>query len=168
MANLYELTGEYLELLQMAEGGEFDAETIMDTLDGITGEIEAKADGYGKVIKSLENDISGVDGYISGLKAEIERLSNKKKSLNNNIALLKSNLLKSMQATETKNIKTPLFTFYMSKQTALDIYDDSIVPSQFKIEQAPKTDTRAVKEYLKENGNTAWASLKNYESLRMR
>ena len=165
--NLYELTGEYLELLQMAEDGEFDQETIADTLEGLGGEIEAKADGYGKIIKSLEGEIAGVDGYIDGLKAEIERLNDKKKSLDRNIVTLKESLKKAMIATDKRNIKTSLFTFYVSKRSSVEILED-IVPSQFKVAQEPKIDKKAINEYIKEHGNMAWATIKETESLGMR
>ena len=65
---LYELTGQYLELLDMAEDA--DPEVFADTLEGIDGEIEDKADNYAKVIRTLEGDVQSV-------KSEIDRLTEK-------------------------------------------------------------------------------------------
>ena len=42
-----------MTLLDMAE--EIDEEVFKDTLEGIEGELEIKADGYAKVIAELEN-----------------------------------------------------------------------------------------------------------------
>ena len=44
MANIYELTNDFLELLNMLEDEEVDEEVIMDTLESIEYEIEDKAD----------------------------------------------------------------------------------------------------------------------------
>ena len=59
MAALYELTGEFLQLMDMLEDEECDEQCIMDTLESIEYEIEDKADGYAKIIKSLESNVVG-------------------------------------------------------------------------------------------------------------
>ena len=51
MANIYELTGQFLQLLDMLEDEEVDEQVIMDTLESVEYEIEDKADGYAKIIK---------------------------------------------------------------------------------------------------------------------
>ncbi len=45
--NLYELTGQFLQLQQMLEDPETEADVIKDTMEAVEGEIEVKADGYG-------------------------------------------------------------------------------------------------------------------------
>ena len=61
---LYEITGEILELLTMAEDLELDQETIQDTMEGLDFEFEEKAEAYAKVIKTMEMDIAGLDAEI--------------------------------------------------------------------------------------------------------
>lgn len=78
MSKLYELTGAFLEVLSMLEDEECDEQCIMDTLESIEYEIEDKADGYAKMIKSLESD-------IAGMSKEIERLDSRKTTYNNRI-----------------------------------------------------------------------------------
>ena len=51
MSALYELTGFFLELMDMLEDEECDEQCIMDTLESVEYEIEDKADGYAKIIK---------------------------------------------------------------------------------------------------------------------
>ena len=46
MSTLYELTTQLQALLEMAEDPEIDAQVIADTMEGIEGELEVKADGY--------------------------------------------------------------------------------------------------------------------------
>ena len=64
MATLYEITGDFLKLLDMAE--ELDEEVFRDTLEGIEGELEIKADGYAKVIAELENREEGLSDSQTG------------------------------------------------------------------------------------------------------
>ena len=73
MSTLYELTGDFLELLDMLEDTDIDEQVIVDTLS-IEYEIEVKADGYAKLIKSLEGTVDATD-------KEIDRLRTRKKTL---------------------------------------------------------------------------------------
>ena len=59
---LYELTSDYLTLLEMAEDPDIDIQAFDDTLEGLEGEIEAKADGYAKVITTLNGDAALLKG----------------------------------------------------------------------------------------------------------
>ena len=43
MASLYELTDDYLALLEMAEDPDMDEQALKDTMEGIEGVIEIKA-----------------------------------------------------------------------------------------------------------------------------
>ena len=73
MSSIYELTGEYLELMNMLEDEEIDEQTIIDTLEALDGEIENKADNYAKIIKSLESDIDGISKENDRLTARKKR-----------------------------------------------------------------------------------------------
>lgn len=56
MLKLYEITGEYLTLCQMAEDTDVDATVFADTLASIQGELEVKAD------RIFENQIRSENG----------------------------------------------------------------------------------------------------------
>lgn len=159
---LYELTDEFVQLLEMAEDMELDRQAIRDTMDMVGMEIEDKADGYAKIIKQLEAD-------AAGMKAEIDRLSQRKTTIERNIQRLKTSLQEAMQATGKTKFKTALFSFGIQKNPAsVEIPDDAAVPSWFKIPQPAKIEKREVIAYLKEHGDQPWATLKQTESLRIR
>ena len=65
MSTLYELTNDYLTLLDMAEDPDIDEQALIDTMEGIEGEIEIKADGYARVMKQLE----AVEAINAGITA---------------------------------------------------------------------------------------------------
>jgi chaperonin cofactor prefoldin len=163
MSTLYDLTGQFKELLEMIEQGEVDPEVLKDTLEGLEGEIEYKADGYAKVIKELE-------GQTSVLKAEIERLSGRKSSLENNIKAMKESLQNAMQITGKTKFKTELFSFNIQKNPAKLVVDDpSNIPNVYLIPQEPKVDTTKLKNYLSDiDFAPSYAHLEQGESLRIR
>lgn len=107
MSTLYELSNEYLQLLEMLED-DVDEQVFKDTLEGIEGEIEIKADGYAKVMKQLE-------GEVEMIKGEIERLTSRKKTIENNISRLKDSLKGAMEITGKTKFKTELFSFAIQK-----------------------------------------------------
>lgn len=161
MATLYELTGQYLELLEIAEE-EGDATVVIDTLEAIEGEIEDKADGYAKVLKELT-------GKINMLDDEIERLQGMKKVIKNNMDRIKNSLEKSMVVTGKKKFKTALFSFGIQKNpAAVSVLKESDVPEQFWKPQNPVLDKKGLLAYLKENGDTEYAVITQSESLRIR
>lgn len=161
MSTLYELTGEYLELLNMAQE-EDDEEVIKDTLEAIGGEIEDKADGYAVVIKELEADTDKID-------KEIKRLQEKKKTINNNIGRIKFSLENAMKITGKVKFKTLLFSFGIQKNPAsVMVKDEKAVPDKFWKPQDPVLDKKGLIAFIKEHGNTAYAELTQTESLRIR
>lgn len=160
---LYELTGQFLELVRMAEEKPFDQQIINDTLEGVEMEIEEKAVGYAKVIRSLEGDMDEVD-------EEIQRLTERRNTIKENIDALKKNLEKAMIATGKTKFKTPLFSFSIQKNApSLDLVDEAKVPERFWIPQVPRLDRRALLAYAKEHdGQLPYATTKQTESLRIR
>lgn len=149
MAALYELTGEFLQLMDMLEDEECDERCIMDTLESVEYEIEDKADGYAKIIKSLESN-------VDGLSKEADRLIARKKTYENRIKWLKQNLEMCMRATGKRKFTTDLFSFGIQKnggkrKLVIDV-DVENVPEQYRIKQPDTIDGDLIRDYLKENG----------------
>lgn len=160
MSTLYELTGQYLQLLDMAEDS--DPEVFADTLECLEGELEEKADNYAKVIKILEGDVNSID-------SEIKRLQERKKSISANVKRIKSNLENTMRVTGKTKFKTLLFSFGIQKNPAsVSILDETNIPEEFWKPQDPVLDKTKLKDYLTLNGSTEYAELVQTEGLRIR
>lgn len=142
--NIYELTGQWLELLQMAEDPEVDDEIIEDTMESLEFEIEEKAEGYAKIIKSLE-------GQIDLIKSEKNRLDLRQKALQGRMQDIKCTLETTMRVTGKTKIKTPLFNIGIQKnggrQPLILTCDDEQLPDEFVKIQKIKDD-KAIREYL--------------------
>lgn len=164
--NLYELTGQFLQLQQMLEDPDAETEVINDTMEAIEGEIEVKADGYAKVIKNMESNLFGVI-------AEQERLRIRRNLIESNIKRLKQNLQDSMIATGKKKFKTDLFSFAIQKNggkipVILDVKDTSELPDEL-VRIKEEADLDAIRQLIEKEGICKYAHLgERGESLRIK
>ena len=145
MATLYELTNEFMMLLDMAEDPDTDPQVFADTMESLEGDLKDKADGYGRVIRQLEND-------STSLKAEIARLKTRKDAVDKNVERMKENLKKAMILTSQRKIDTDLFRFSIRKnpeRVVLDTEDVLKLPEQYLRYKDPEVDKTALKDDLK-------------------
>lgn len=161
MANLYELTTEFLQLLSMAEDPDVDPQAIEDTMEGLDFEIEVKADGYAKVIKQLTAN-------ADACATEIKRLQEKKKAYENNVERIKKNLEGAMITMGKTKFKTDLFSFGIQKNPAsLVIDNEEMVPPEFLVIKQ-EVNKSALKDAIKDGQTFEFAHLEQTESLRIR
>jgi hypothetical protein len=165
MANLYEITQDYLQILSMMEDPDLDPQTLADTMEAVEGELEIKAENYAKVMKNLEADVAGI-------KAEIDRLSERKNTIENNIKNMKSALQMAMETTGKTKFKTELFSFNIQKNAptvVIDASDPNNIPPDFLKFKEPEVDKTAIKAAI-QNGMdlTGVAHLEQRESLRIK
>lgn len=159
MATLYELTGKYHQLLDLAE--DTDPTLFSDTMDSITDAIEDKAIGYAKVDKELDKD-------EKALKDEASRLSARAKSISNNRKILKQNLQEAMETTGKTKIKTNEFTIYIQNNApSVRLVDESKIPAYLSKTTIVPDKTR-IKQLLKEGKDVPGAELSTSSSLRFR
>lgn len=159
MAKLYELTGIFKQIAEM-EG--IDEETKLDTLESIdwTEQFEEKVENTVKVIKNKEAD-------VDQLKEEIDRLTKRKKSIENDITRLKTGLQGAFEITGHDKIKTLLFTVSLANNKPSVVVDEDLLPKKYFI-QTLKPDKTAIKELLKAGKKVKGAVLQESRSLRIR
>ncbi|HEM3648145.1 TPA: siphovirus Gp157 family protein [Streptococcus suis] len=159
MATLYELTGIFKQIAEM-EG--IDEETKLDTLESIdwTEQFEEKVENTVKVIKNKEAD-------VDQLKEEIDRLTKRKKSIENDITRLKTGLQGAFEITGHDKIKTLLFTVSLANNQPSVVVDEDLLPKKYFI-QTLIPDKTAIKELLKAGKKVKGAVLQESRSLRIR
>lgn len=145
---LYELTTEYQNLLELLEDGEAPEEAVSDTLEMVLADINDKAEGYGKVLKQMQAD-------ADALKAEKMRIAGKQSGIEKNIDRLRNAMLRAMQLTNQKSIKTPLFSFSTrtTSKIFLDVPEDQL-PTEFQ-KVTVKADTKGIEKFMKDNAMLA-------------
>lgn len=163
--NLYELTESMLVVQELLESDEFDEETLADTLEAVEGEYEYKLENYCKVIKNLEAD-------VEALKNEAKRLTDKKKSLENNIDRLKKAMFDSMKSTNTTKVKGSVFTIAIQKNGGkapiiVDVPVSQLPDDLVRIKE--EADSEAIRKYIEETGDITYAHIgERGESLRIK
>lgn len=162
--SIYELTEDYMNLLAMAEDPDIDEQAFMDTLEGIEGALEDKADGYAKVMKQLEAN-------ADGLEAEIKRLQERKSLMAKNVDRMKSTLQKMMETTGKEKFKTELFSFHIQNNPpslVMDSEDIEVIPMEYLVPQDPKIDKTKIKADIKAGKEITFAHLVTGRSLRIK
>lgn len=152
MATLYELTGKYQQLLQIAD--DVDPQVFKDTLDSITDVIDVKAINYAKVDRQLGAD-------ITEFKNEINRMTQRLNSMINNRKRLRENLLYNMQVVGKAKIKDNLFTINVQKNKKSLDYDTNRIPKELLIKKETYTpDKDKIKQMLDEGQDVDGVSYK--------
>lgn len=172
MTSLYELTGELITLLHMAEDPDMDEQALKDTMEAVEGEFEIKADGYAKVMAELDAKISMLQTEKAIFQSQADRLDSIIKSVKSNKEKMHKNLFDSMVATGKTKFKTDLFNFSIKKNPAAlkiaDGVDVNMLPPQFLKFKDPEINKDEVKKAIKAGEVFAWAELVQTERLEVK
>lgn len=165
MATLYELTGAMRHLLDLAQTGEIDEQTLQDTIDSLdlTSDIESKIDGYAYVMDEIK-------ASNERIRSEERRLAERRRMQENNYNRMRQTLLDQLKLMDMRQVKTDKYTVSVRKNPVkIVINDESNIPPQFYKEQQPKLDRTELKKYL-QNTNEALdgVELTQEESLQIR
>ena len=122
---LYELTAQYKEAEAALEASGFDAETIADTLEGMSGDFEDKAVAIAQMIQNQRADAAKIKEAIAGMSARAKRLEV-------SAEWLSSYLLANMLAIGERKISSPYFVVSAKKNPPSVIVDDEeSIPTQY-------------------------------------
>lgn len=118
--NLYQLTQEYLSLQSLLEDPDMDPQAVEDTLEGLGGELEEKADSLACVIKDLEAD-------ALAMKKEADALAQRAKSRTARAERLREYLFQQMRLVGLRKIETSRNRISIRK-----------TPPSLRLEDAPR------------------------------
>ena len=131
--SLYEITGRLAYLREMIESEAISEEDAADTMEAILQEQE---DGYENAVKWIRD----IEADIEAVKAEAEKLAEKRKILENRKERVRDYILRSMQASGQKKVKAGIFSISWKNPPI------KYVPS-VDIEQMPPELLRIKKEF---------------------
>lgn len=160
---LYELEGQWLELMEMAEDPDTEPEVFADTLEALEGELEAKADGYAMVLRQMKAD-------SETCREEERRLAARRKSIDGRMEKMKESLMDMMRLTGKPKFRTERFSYSIAKNPpslALDVPVEEL-PEEFRIPQPDKPDSAAIAERLKAGEVLPFAHLEQGTHLNIR
>lgn len=154
MSALFDLVGEYKELYAMLTDDP-ENETIQDTLEAVTGELEVKGEGYVAIINKLDME-------IDACKKQKEMWTQNLKVRENALERLKTRLTDAMIQLGKTEIKAGDNTIkLMSNSVAPVIIDDAdAVPTEYKrVIVDEKIDKTKIGEALKRGETFNWCHL---------
>ena len=141
---LYELTGDFIKLFDTKKEID-DAEVQEDIEESIKNKIIKKLEGYAKARQSI-------NAAINALKEEEKRLHERRKKLEKRSSMIDNSIKISMLATDIRKITTPLFTLSVQPSKDLLVIDDETsIPDQFFVPQAPKLNKDKLNKWAKNN-----------------
>ena len=161
MRALYEIDEEILSCVDQETGEILDTEK----LDALQMEREEKLEGVALWVKDLKAEADAV-------KAEADKLTARKKALDNKIESIKTWL---MMALGGEKLKTPRCNVYQTNNTKLNIIDEQSVvnwiqthsrePEQYLKFTLPEIRKDAVKAAIKDGAEIPGACLEQTESV---
>ena len=144
MATLYELTDTMKHLLDLAQTGEVEQETIDATIESmdLKTDVENKIEGYAIVMDELK-------ASNERIREEEKRLAKRRRVQQNNYDRMRDRLLDRMKLLGLGKVKTDKYTVSVRKNPVkMTVRDESNIPKRFYEEQAPKLNKSELKEYL--------------------
>lgn len=153
---LYEMTEQARTLYDLLESGEIDEQTYTDTLEAIGA--DEKVDSYCQIIRQLNAD-------AEMCKAEIDRLTEKKRSAIANADRMKAVLLDFLRTVEGGKVKTALFGASIRKTQSANITDENAIPTAYRIPQPDKISKTDILRDLKAGAEIPGAEIAVSESV---
>jgi hypothetical protein len=166
MSSLYELTAQRLALSYKLNELNLDEQTVLDTLEGESTDIEAKITDYGYVIRNME-------AFTEAIKTEEKRFTERRKLHEAKVEHIKEWLLKNMVACGISKISCPAFDISVKTNPAKVIIDNegSIPQEYFKqviIEPVWQLEKKLVTEAIKAGKEVAGAHLEQSKRIEIK
>lgn len=165
---LYEITNDYLALMEAVENGEIPEEALADTLEAITTSIEDKADNMACLLKNL-------DAEIVAIKAEEDRLKERRRVKENAYERFKQYLSDSLQRAGLSKVETARNKITFRKSEKVVIEDELIFAAwamknreDLLTYSVPKANLTAIKAALKSGAEVEGAELRVNQNIQIK
>lgn len=162
MTTLIEIASKYRADADTLLDTDLPDEVVVDTLNGMDGELVEKAANVAAVVLSL-------DGFAEKIKEAEQRMAQRRKALENRAKNLRGYLLVCMQKAERPKIETPELRLSVRKNPAAVVVTDAAkVPARFwRIPDPPppEIDKAAIKQAIKDGAAVPGVHLEQGERL---
>lgn len=164
MSTLFALTTEYREAAMKLAELDMDAQTVADTLESLSGELETKAQGVAMMARSLEADAAAVKQWS---KDAAERA----KAIEARAENLRDYLARCMEACGIEKISGPGVELSFRKSSAVVIDGADLIPSEYmraKPAPEPEPDKKAISDAIKAGKEVPGAHIEQRKSLQIK
>lgn len=164
MTALYVIANDYRAAAAKLADLDLDAQTISDTLEGLGGELEVKAQNVGFMIRSIEADAAAMKEWA---KTATERA----KAAEARADDLRDYLQYCMESTRIEKITGPGISLSFRKSTAVVIDEPGLIPAEFMRTPEPPPaapDKKAIGDALKAGTAVAGAHIETRKNLQIK
>ena len=157
---LYEISDEYLSILEGFELAETDEEIALleKRLESIDADFGGKAENICAIVKTMRLDEDMAKAQSSVMWEAAKEWSAKHKALENKRRRIQDYLDREMQRLGMDKAKFGIFSVYHSKTKEYPVFNVEDVPAEYRKPGDP--DTKLIEEELKAGGTLDWAELK--------
>lgn len=156
MNSLYDIASEYRAAAEKLADLDLDAETIADTLEALSGELEVKAQNVAYFIRNLEVSAAAI-------KDAEAKMAARRKAIENRVAGLQRYVHESMNMAGVSRIESPHFVVSIrDNPPAVDVFEPGLLPAEFmKTPEPPPPapDKTAIKAAIKSGREVPGARL---------
>ncbi len=144
--NLYEIALTYRDAADKLADLDLDPQTLEDTLESLSGDLEEKATNTAFLIRNLEANAAAIKDAEAAMAA-------RRKALENRAARVKDWVLANMMLAGVQKIECPYFKVSVrDNPAAVEVYEPGLIPANFMRQPdppPPAVDKTAIKEALK-------------------
>lgn len=147
MNKLYEITNNFVELMDKVETGKITEEEYNKLGEELALELKNKSENLIGFAKDLEM-------FIDGAKTEEKRIAELRKSAENKLERFKEYVKTNMEVLGVDKVQTGIGTLSISKNPiSVEIVDEDKIPAEYKsIVQTIKVDKKAIADNFKATG----------------
>jgi hypothetical protein len=122
---LYKIADQYLVDLQKLQDMDIDEQTFVDTIEGLSGELELKATNVAMFVRNLE-------ASAEAIKAAEKQMAERRKALEAKADRIRQYLLDNMTRTGITKIDCPYFVLSVRKNPpAVEVLNQDMIPTDF-------------------------------------
>lgn len=164
MAALFELAAEYRALSDKLNDAELDQQTITDTLDGASGDLEEKIINTAKYYRNIEADAEKIEEAAKQMLARA-------KTLRNHSGHIKTYLQSNLERAGLQKVNSPWFVVSIAQNPeAVTVDDEEAIPRDY-FKEVPVSfvlDKVLLKQAIKDGFTVPGAHLSRATSLRIK
>jgi hypothetical protein len=162
MTSLYVLSNEYQAIQAKLIESDFDEQTIADTLEGASGDLEAKSINVAMFVRNLESSAEAI-------KQAEKEMAERRKAIEKKADSIRQYLKENMQRCGISKIESPYFALTLKKNPPAVIIDaPDLIPAEFLVipePTLPYPDKKAIADRLKAGEVVSGAHLEQAERL---
>ena len=164
MTSLFLIAAEYRDAADKLADLDLDAQTVADTLEGLSGELEVKAQAVGHMIRRLEADAAAIKQWAQTANDRAKAAQARADSLH---AYLSANLA----ACGIQRVEGPGIALSWRKSSAVVIDEPGLIPAEFMRQPEPPPpapDKRLIGDALKAGAEVPGAHIETRSNLQIR